>query len=267
MINIKNIENLSFCKAVKYQCPKSYICDYSNLPRPCHNFVFMLEGEAKFIVENTTFTLRKGEILYIPKNSTYISQWKAEPKIIFHSVHFNFNSSKDPFNDKIVPVQLLKTEEFDNLYEKVKILQQYQNATSLEYYNYLSAFYYLCGELLPKAKTKENIMTESNIIPALLYLENNYNVSCTISQLASLCYLSSSRFFYLFKKKMGCTPITYKNKIIIQKISQDIILQKDKSIEAIAFDYGFDSLVYFRRLFKKFTGKTPASFRKEEKFV
>lgn len=267
MFNTKKLDELSFCTAVKYTSGKDYSCDYSTAPRPCHNLVFMLEGEGTIQTENSTLQIKKGDILYIPQNSTYISHWKAVPHCIFHSVHFKFALSQEPFNGKKTPVQLLPNEQFVALYEAVKTIQEHQYSKAMDAYLYLSAFYYLCGILLPCVQVEDRIFFESNVSPAVRYLENNYTEHCTIDQLAALCYLSPSRFFYLFKKHIGCSPIAYKNKIAVQKAAHALILHKDKTIENIAYEYGFNSPIYFRRLFKKLTGKTPSQYRKEDRLI
>lgn len=266
-MNEKILENFSFCLAVKYQKNKDYTCDFSKIPRPCHNLAFILEGEGRIISDDITLNVKKGDILFIPKNSTYISKWLAKPNSAFLSVHFNFMPTVNPFNDKNVPVQLLPNDNFDQLLSAVQTIQTYQRTNDLTSFLYLSAFYYLCGTLLPKVKTIQKAHYESNITPAISYLENNSTSPCSIEQLANLCYLSPSRFFYLFKKKMGCTPITYKNKITIQKISQALLFYKDKSIESIAHEHGFESSIYFTRLFKRLTGKTPSQFRKDKMLI
>lgn len=264
MLNTKSIDDLSFCATVKYKSDKDYSCDYSSSPRLCHNLVFILEGSGDIIVENSIITIKKGDILFIPKNSTYISSWKANPNCVFHSVHFNFSLAKDPYFLNNVSIQKLPNEQFEFLYDKVKTIQQYQYSKNLDYFLCLSAFYLLCGTLLPSVDTKVIHPAITSITPAVSYLENNYTSSCTIEYLASLCCLSPSRFFYLFKKQVGCSPISYKNKVLIQKVSQTLLFHKDKSIENIAFEYGFSSPIYFRRLFKKLTGKSPSQYRKDE---
>ena len=267
MFNLKNIDELSFYSSVKYTSNKDYRSDYSTLPRPCHNFAFMLEGEGTIITEDSVLEIKKGDILYIPQNSTYISNWRATPNCIFHSVHFKFSLIKDPFIGKKIPVQLLPNDQFEKLYEAVKTIQQYQYSKTADSFLSAAAFYYLCGILLLNVKIKDIALPESSITPAVIYLQQNYAKNCKIDHLASLCYLSESRFFYLFKKQIGCSPITYKNKIAIQKVAQALLLHKEKSIETIAFEYGFESPIYFRRLFKKLIGKTPSQYRKEEQLI
>ncbi|MBQ8290984.1 MAG: helix-turn-helix domain-containing protein [Clostridia bacterium] len=267
MLNSQNIDESSFYSSVKYTSTKDYRSDYSTVPRPCHNFVFMLEGEGSILTEDSSFQIKKGDILYIPQNSTYIANWSATPNCVFHSVHFKFSLSKDPFIGKKIPIQFLPCNQFEKLYESVQTIQQYQHSKTADAFLASSAFYYLCGVLLLNIKIKDIIMPESSITPAVIYLQHNYAKNCKIDYLASLCYLSQSRFFYLFKKQIGCSPITYKNKIAIQKAAQALLLYKDKSIETIAFEYGFESPIYFRRLFKRLTEKTPSQYRKENHLI
>ena len=259
---MKNLETLSFCTCVLYKKNKDYSCDFSSSPRPCHNIAFILEGEGVITTETTVINVKKGDILYIPLNSTYVSNWKATPNCMYHSVHFNFPLGKDPFYGKKIPVQLLPNQDFDELFEMVKTIAKYQASKELEHFYYLSAFYNLCAKLLPSAKFSKTTLQKNNISPAIDYLEKNFTKPCTVADLASLCFLSSSRFFYLFKKLMGCSPITYKNKLAIQKSIQILFLDKTSNIEEIAFQCGFPSPIYVRRLFKKITGKTPTEYRK-----
>ncbi len=267
MFDTKNLYSLSFCGAVKYSSDKDYSCDYSTTPRPCHNLVFMLEGKGTIISGDDIIQIQKGDILYIPQNSVYLSHWNAIPNCVFHSIHFKFAPNHDPFNDKIVPVQLLPCDDFEILYDAVKNIQRYQYSKNLTSFLSLSAFYYLGGKLLPNAKTKEKVSKKNSLTPALLFLEKNYMHNCNVAQLASLCFLSASRFFYLFKKEVGCSPITYKNRVAIRQVAQALLLHKDRSIESIALEYGFKSTIYFTRLFKKIMGKTPSKFRKEERLI
>lgn len=264
---MKNLEELSFCIAVKYKDKQDYNCNYVNSPRPCHNLVFMLEGQGTILTDNTEILVKKGDILFIPRNSTYRSYWKANPTCTFQSVHFNFPFNKDPFLNTTTPIQALPNDQFDSLFEMTETIKKHQSSNVFDSFLSLSAFYNLCGILLSKAKTKKNANLDSSIKPAVVHLQNYYNKPCKINELSALCFLSPSRFFYLFKKHIGSSPIVYKNKIAIQKALHDLVFNKEKSIESIAFEHGFSSPIYFRRIFKKITGYTPSQYRKQQILV
>ena len=82
MISANTNEILSLLLSVQYTHEKDTKYDYSNSPRPCHNIVFMLEGEGVITSGERVFTLHAGDILFIPKNTTYVSYWKTSPKVV-----------------------------------------------------------------------------------------------------------------------------------------------------------------------------------------
>ena len=257
----------ALCVAVKYTHTNNNSLDFSNEPRPLHNFVFMLEGEGTIITKENTFQVKKGDFFYIPKGSTYVFKWIANPNCIYHTVHFNLLQKDEPFTNKIVDVQHIKEVDFDNYYDLVKTIDLHQNSPQPLHFNAISAFYDLCAKILPLVKTTGEKQNENPITPAITYLENNRTANLKVEHLANLCFLSPSRFYYLFKHYTGCSPIEYKNKLLIRQATQSILFEKTKSIEEISDEFGFESPIYFRRVFKKLTGKTPTEYRNDGEFI
>jgi AraC-like DNA-binding protein len=223
----------------------------------------MLKGKGELISKSEKLTVNAGEIFFIPKNSTYKSLWIPDNECTFHTIHCNFSVLDDPFYEKKVELQKLDNTEFPFFYSLVEKMTANQTENERVNFSYLSAFYTLLENLLPKIKVLDVAVKAKQISPALIYLENNYTEQVKVEDLASMCFLSPSRFFYLFKEQTGCSPISYKNKIAIQHATKTLLLEKEKSIENIALEYGFDTSIYFRRLFKQLTGKTPTEYRKE----
>ena len=267
MFYAKNKEILPLCTTVQYVHKQDAEYDFSDAPRPCHNFAFMLEGWAEIETEEQVLILKKGEVLFIPQGTTYTSRWKAEPKAVFHSVHFNFSVPFDPFLQKKLPVQILKPNDFKKTHAILLDLEKNQYAKDENSFLCLAAFYRLCGELLPLVHLDETKQTENPVYNAIVYLENHFTEPCAVSKLAELCFLSPSRFYYLFKLYTGISPIVYKNRTTIRHAAQTLLLEKDKSIETVSDEYGFADPIYFRRLFKKFTKKTPSQYRREGRLI
>ena len=265
MISFKTEAFFSLFATAKYERNIDYSNDYRNLPRPCHNIAFMLEGEGEIASDGEIITVKKGDILYIPQGTTYISNWKGAPNVIYHTIHFNFSDSCDPFDKFNIKIQLLKCKNFETTYDKFKIIHEAEKGE----FSLLSAsaFFTLCAELISDIEINRKKENNNPVSPAIEYLKANSSAPCTIERLADLCFLSPSRFHYLFKKHTGRTPIAYKNEILIRKAAQAITLKKDKSIESISEEYGFDSVIYFRRLFKRMTGKTPLEYRKDNSLL
>lgn len=255
-------EIISMLLAVKYTHKQNAECDYSSEPRPCHNFVFMLNGEGMVRSNGEIFRVRPGEILYIPKDSEYSAKWFASPKVAYHSLHFSFQPKFDPCKNKTIPVQILPANDFQELYSLLLTIEKYQYSKDENSFFALSAFFETCGKLLPLAKISAELPVNQTLLPAINYIERHYNRDFSVDDLAALCYLSPSRFYYLFKKYARATPVEYKNKIAVQRAAQDLLYSKQTSISEIAAKHGFSSVIYFERLFKKTTGKSPSQYRK-----
>lgn len=126
-------------------------------------------------------------------------------------------------------------------------------------------FYSLYSDILPLLQSNDlHIDTLSNIKPAVDYIEKHSNKDISVKSLAQMCALSESRFFVLFKKIMGCSPIAFRNNIRIRKAVN--MLDSEHTIEEIAANVGFSSAIYFRRIFKEIMGKLPSEYRKNLKF-
>ncbi len=261
MISANISQHFSLLITVKYVQDKPSTHDYSRSPRPCHNFMFMLAGKGEVETKNQTITLEKGDFLFIPKDTTYISKWTKNTE--FRSIHFNFAPTQDPLSSAKIPIQKIKLNDFSSALSCANVIKEHQFSKTEKSFLTLSAFYSICADAFRQVVYEEQTETTS-VTPALEYINTHYKDKISIEQLASLCYLSTSRFYYLFKKQTGYSPIVYKNRIAILRACGTLLLDKNKSIEEISFDFGFESAVYFRRLFKSITGKTPTQYRTEE---
>ncbi|SEO50865.1 helix-turn-helix domain-containing protein [Paenibacillus sp. OV219] len=75
--------------------------------------------------------------------------------------------------------------------------------------------------------------------------------------------VSRGYFFDLFKRTTGLSPIQYINQFRISRAKEDL-RSSNLSIMQIADKYHFSSVHYFSRMFRKYTGKSPQSFRESE---
>lgn len=96
----------------------------------------------------------------------------------------------------------------------------------------------------------------ASIIPALLYISDNFDKKITIDSLAQMCNMSKYYFCRIFKKKTECTAIEYINRLRCSKASM-LISKKGYSVNQAARECGFDNMSYFARTFKKLKGHLP----------
>lgn len=259
--NIKQI--IPFLRSAEYIYQKTFYNDYTQAPRPTYNFLIMKEGQANLIIDGKPFTVKKNDVLWIPKGAKYSVTWEGAPAS-FSVLHFNFSNSFDPFLEEKTAIQLLDFEDLQSLLEDFEYLKSY----GLADYTSISVFYHVFSLLFPLIeKTKYEIEQQLVIQPAINYIKKHYREKIQVKTLSELCFISQSRFEHLFKKIMGISPITYKNNLLMQSIQRTLILDKTLSLQAIADLYGFESTAYFCRLFKKTTGLTPSQYKKMNALV
>jgi AraC-like DNA-binding protein len=200
--------------------------------------------------------------VFIPQNTTYSCLWQAKPIVAFHSLHFSFQPRFDPFFNTRLQIQTLPKECVPTLYEKTLRIQETQYEKNETSFFTLSTFFEICGLFLPHIHASESAVNNT-VAPAVAYIERHYRKKITVEQLAELCFLSPSRFHFIFKEQTGVSPIVYKNRVAVQYASQELLSSPDVPVAEIAGKHGFSSVIYFERLFKKITGKSPSQYRRE----
>ena len=257
--NVKQI--ITSLRSTLYTSNKTYSDNYYNSPRPFYNFLIMIEGTAHFQVSPEKEILAEpGDIIWLPKGSTFHVEWRGSCAS-WHVLHFDLSFAFNPFLNKDSYPQKL------NYPSAFTLLKDFQ-ALSIEKNPYLilSTFYRIFAYLFPLIE-KTRAPQQKVIQPAINYLATHYKEKIYINELASMCLLSRSKFQYLFKEITNMTPITYKNVLLIQALQQTLLLEPDKSLEELAFEYRFESIVYMCRLFKNLTGHTPTEYRKKQSLL
>jgi len=95
----------------------------------------------------------------------------------------------------------------------------------------------------------------------LNFIHEHYTEDFDIETMARAVAVSPSYLFRSFKKKMGMTPMHFRNTVRIEK-SKLLLCQSNRRIELVALDLGFSDVKYFSSLFRQLTGQTPGTFRK-----
>lgn len=108
---------------------------------------------------------------------------------------------------------------------------------------------------------------------ALVYINNNFRMNLTLSQIADEMYLTEKQLITLFKKNIDMTPIEYMNKFRIS-LACELVTQRNLrtqnfgaraqyKLQEIAEMVGIEDVKYFMRLFKKITGMSTTEYREK----
>ncbi len=93
-------------------------------------------------------------------------------------------------------------------------------------------------------------------------LETNYQRPISLEEAAASCHLSPAYFSAYFKKATGLGFVDWLNRY---RINQAITLlgTSQHKITFIAQEVGFNNTATFNQSFRKFTGRTPSSYRRD----
>ncbi len=264
MSNIHSASRLNFFKAEKYE-HGDHIFDASCAPRPHFCMGLLIEGKADFAEScgnRESFSLSPGELVFVPITSRYVSHWHAAPYVRYISLHFAFDypgiftRNKNFKLQKIIPSDAQKT-----LSDFEFILNNYNGSETEQLYA-LAKFFEVLGTILPNLESGKAPQLDERIAQTIKYMESNYAENITAQELSAIANMSLSRFYPCFKKAVGVTPVEYLNRYRTSKAVALLTNNDDMTIESISGEVGFESSTYFRRVFKKITGKSPKDYRK-----
>lgn len=99
---------------------------------------------------------------------------------------------------------------------------------------------------------------------AIRFIAHNYSGSLDVSDIASHVGISRSHLYRVFVQNIGSSPNEYLTRFRISQACE-LLEHSALPVSAVAASVGYEDPLYFSRVFKKITGKTPKSYgRKPE---
>lgn len=93
------------------------------------------------------------------------------------------------------------------------------------------------------------------------YIRSHFDQNITRTELADLVHFSPEYVGKIFKRQMGIGINDYINSLRIEKAKELLQTTNDKVID-IGLMVGFENMPYFSSVFKKYTGMSPAEYKK-----
>jgi transcriptional regulator GlxA family with amidase domain len=101
---------------------------------------------------------------------------------------------------------------------------------------------------------------DENIRQAEAYMKRNFARDLPIETLAAEVNMSPRNFIRRFKEATGQVPGKYLQALRIS-IAREMLEDGARSVQVICSDVGYEDVAFFRALFKRLTGMTPAEYR------
>ena len=224
-----------------------------------HRLILINKGSLNATIMGKKRDAEAGDILYIPKSSTYMSKSRSE--LLDHTCIL-FDCADIPDND--IKLSYFHTPDFPDKY--VQLFNNIQTTFwSTAFGSRLKSrmlIYDLLRNLYREQYMPSNMSKYySGLEPAIKYINEKYtSENLSIGYLAELCGITTTHFARAFKAIYGTTPVKYINNLRIEK-AVALLTHTSLSIAEISEQTGFSDASYFSKAFKKIHGVSPLNYK------
>lgn len=283
-------------KVAKIECIRNDRLQNIDIKDKCFLLIILNAGKLEFKVENGQFCAAAPAFICFDETAdpVLISKQKAQYTCIyFHPEFLNVNMSfemlrkKDygdiasthdlfllkPFTDKAYVIPIAEAQ-LEKITQAAGFMQEelqnqrdwYWSCRGRSYFMEiiiaLERMYGLIGYGVTHQKSDNTpIIKNSKLRDAVLYIENRFDESITLADIAKAAGMNHTTLTALMKEELGLTAIEYLMKYRITVAKKQLEFT-NVPIKDIANMTGFKTVQHFSRVFKAQNGTTPAEFRK-----
>ncbi len=231
---------------------------FSKSGQDYHIVAMILGGSAQYRVDGKTFTVQKGDVVFLRKDTQYNAKVISEEP--WEHIVVAFRTHGD---DSALPpdgaMKVSRGSRFEELFRQVYSVWSecafgYKIQTK-------GIIHHILFSLMQERVS--SLFGSNTALQALKevtdYVEQNYWQKITVEELAERSGYSPSHFARVFTKVYETSPIQYVNQIRIMH-AKNLLRTGQYTLTQIAQECGFSNVYYFSRCFKQITGTTPAKW-------
>ncbi len=233
-----------------------------------------LEGVVDYMVQDTIYHVRKGEVLILPpdtphsltmgeNSSRYLFLFEPETVYGMRDVKsmiqqfnrtFYLHDGSDAHNR--IRETLLKTQA---VYDRGEVMW------NTACYGYILRVYAVLGQyylLNPRVRQREAVHSvDSEVITAAMgYINTHFQDELSLDDVAEFAGFSRYYFSRSFKKQTGYSFKDYLCQKRLQ-VAMDLLIRTNRPMRDVAIESGFGSVATFNRVFREKKGCTPTQYR------
>ena len=222
--------------------------------RELDGFIFREKGYAEYIFPDCVLRVNEGEVIFLPRGSTYRFVTPPQDENLYTSINFTADdiglerkvySLSDFYNAKYITQSFTELWDFGDESDRHKCY---------------ALFYDLMAHITrTEHLSKAEISRHAVIEPAVEYMKKHiYDKELKIQDLCRLCAISDTYFRKLFCERFNMTPSEY---VTTRRLTfaKTIIDNNDyETLKEVAELVGYNDPLYFSKAFKKFYGYSPS---------
>ena len=251
------MDDILFCKSFSFKLISHRRLAHTDNSRGTDvNFIArMVCGSGRIVtLDGEALCVSAGDVFYLPKGLCYHSYWtpsEEDGRVEWESYGFAFYPDADGQRYRMQMLAL--TDESRAMLDELAARMTVTPSS-------VGVLYSFFGKAMRGMSTYEDDGKRVMLRRAERYIYEHPDMRVPL--LARHCGMSESGLYAFFKAYAGETPVEMKNRILVKKASE-LLGTTDLSVEQIGERLGFSSVVHFRRIVRRATGKTPTQIRKE----
>ena len=255
------------------------------------DLIFIEYGELFITDGDKSYHLKENDVLIIKPDSTHFGYKKVSMKTKFDWLHFRPSGKYYYASEFYLTKEERKALSSYEDRKSILTLPMYKKLTPFESEEFSACFSKLISANIDKYQQKE-IQSQTLLSPLgcqelffrllsfvqvfqpqrnssellaaniMEYIMLNYHIHLTLESIADYFNFHPVHIIRCMKKEYGITPNKAINSIRIEN-AKKMLITSDLSINKIADLVGFNTPSYFNKVFREYTGMTPASYRKQ----
>ena len=227
---------------------------------------FVLKGEAVWEIEDSSFFLRAGDIIFLNlgqkrKLSSFGEEGFKLCAIVLERNAFSAVSHFDFFLDRAKKGRnLIRNEILFNILKEVYDESKTDMPLGHSLISAKLTEFFIKAERITDYSFRTLTHSDLEMLDIMNYIDANITDGISLSSVAEKMGMSESKFSRRFAEMNG---ISFKQYVIKKKIQHAVKLMNTTNLKMIdvAMESGFDSISGFYDAFKKTTGTTPKNFK------
>lgn len=273
IIGFEKLYNMKYsCEIVRTMCSWGYV-DNRNVRKHHHwdnSLMYFLDiSGAKYQENGTIVEIKRGDILYIPKNIYYDTVFIPHSKSYktgINSYLIDFSIFDEFGKEFILSENIIKlpvdNRKYYEYFDKINTLSLFENKPIMKI---MGLFYSMLSDMSNDIRNiGHNPEIFDEVYNSLMFIEENYNQSLSIPDIAYSYNLSESTFRRYFKKTTGLSPVDYIKKIRMER-AEALLQSNIYSVKDVAELVGIPDPAYFSKAYKQYYGVSPVNLIKKTK--
>ena len=235
--------------------------------RKRHDFylMYITGGKIDAVCKGEKHILERGNVICVSPNTlyNYKNSSNSSEYINYCWIHFTGNEAEEILSVCNIPLNTPFDVEIKEgviaLFEE--LFYEFRNPSAESDKTAALLLRYILFKIGRSKREKKK--EDRKLDLSIKYIHTHLSSELSVEELASMEFLSPSRYREVFRKVTGHSPSEYITLIRLRKAC-DLLDEGNLSIEETAMQVGYSDRLYFQRVFKSHLGITPGEYRKKE---